>query len=232
MTAENPKSKIQNRVPVTGESKIERLSEAVMLRHDGLFWSFIAINVVGFVWGTIGWYGQQLPRTPLMWWLFVPDCPLVAGLAAIALWGLRQGKKWTVFNLWTAMGCIKYGVWTCMIWLAYWLQTSDFFFLSVAMFVTHIGLIAQGVVLLILTGRWSVRDVLPAFAYYIFADFVDYRLGHHPLYPFEVSAALVQWHTVSMTWLLGMLLIALAKVAGDRPAPASPTPIYARESET
>lgn len=184
------------------------LSEEIMLKHSALFWTWIAINVVGFVWGTVGWYGQQLPTTPLIWWLFVPDCPLVAGLAAIALWGLRNGKRWPVFNLWAAMGCIKYGVWTCTVWVAYWLQTGDFFFLSVAMFLSHVGLIAQGIVLLILTRRWGLREALPAVAYYAFADWVDYGLGHHPGYPERiVSAALVQWHSVAMTWLLGAGLL-------------------------
>lgn len=190
-------------------NRLRDLSEIVLLRHRGLFWTFILINVIGLVWGTIGWYGAQLPRTPLLWWLFVPDCPLVAGLFAIALWGRRNGKRWTVFNLWTAMGSIKYGVWTCTIWLAYWAATGNFFFLSVAMFVTHVGLIAQGVALLLLTEGWRPRDVLPALAYYGVADMVDYGLGHHPMYPLEVSAALVQWHTVAMTWLLGAGLIAL-----------------------
>lgn len=187
-------------------NNLRALSRSVMLEHGWLFWTFIAVNLVSFVWGTVGWYGAQLPQTPLVWWLFVPDCPLVALLFAIALWGLRNGKRWTVFNLWTAMGSIKYGVWTCTIWLAYWVQTGDFNFLSVAMFLTHIGLIAQGVVLLLLTERWRLWQAVPVFAYYIFADLVDYRLGHHPLYPYQVSHALVQWHTVGMTWLLGVAL--------------------------
>jgi uncharacterized membrane protein YpjA len=182
-----------------------------MLRHAWLFWIFILVNVIGFVWGTIGWYGNQLPRTPLVWWIFVPDCPLVAGLFAVALWGLRNGKRWTVFNLWASIGLLKYGIWTCLIWIAYWLATADFFFLSVAMFVTHVGLIAQGIVLLLLTRGWSAWQVLPAFAYYVVADVVDYGLGHYPDYPLEVSAALVQWHTMAFTWLMGLSLISLAK---------------------
>ena len=189
---------------------LRELSKRVMLRYDWLFWTFIVVNVIGFVWGTIGWYGEQLPQTPLILWIFVPDCPLVSLQFAIGLWGIRQGKRWTVFNLWTGLGSIKYGVWTCLIWLVYWAQTGNFFFLSVFMFVTHIGLIAQGVVLLLLTKEWSVREVLPALAYYVLADFVDYGLGHHPTYISSVPAALVQWHTVAMTWLLAGGLLALA----------------------
>ncbi|MDQ4077513.1 MAG: DUF1405 domain-containing protein [Chloroflexota bacterium] len=206
-------------------TRLRSLTETVMLRHGWLFWTFIVVNIIGFVWGTFGWYGDQLPNTPLLCWLFVPDCPLVAGLFAVALWGVRQGKKWTVFNLWTAMGSIKYGVWTCTVWLAYWLQTGNFFFLSVAMFLTHIGLIAQGVVLLLLTERWSVRDVLPALVYYTFADWVDYGLGHHPNYPMQVSAALVQWHTTAMTWGVGAGLAVLARLT--RQEAIEPRPIGA-----
>ncbi|MCB0077059.1 MAG: DUF1405 domain-containing protein [Anaerolineales bacterium] len=186
--------------------QLRDLSRTVTLRSPWLFWAFIVVNVIGFVLGAFGWYGYQLPQTPLIWWLFVPDCPLVALLFAIALWGLRQGKRWTIFNLWAAVGSIKYGVWTCTVWLAYWAQTGDFNALSLLMFVTHVGLIAQGVVLLLLTEGWTLRQALPAFAYYIFADFVDYRLGHHPMYPNVLSAALVQWHTVAMTWLLGVAI--------------------------
>lgn len=192
---------------------LRELSKTVMLRYDWLFWTFIFINVIGFVWGTIGWYGKQLPQTPLAWWFFVPDCPLVAGLFAIALWGVRGNKQWTIFNLWTAMGLIKYGVWTCAVWLVYWSQTGDFFFLSVAMFTTHLGLIAQGIVLLLLTQEWSVRDVLPGLAYYALADFVDYGLGYHPTYPTQwVPATFVGGHTIVMTWLIGGTLLALAKI--------------------
>lgn len=190
---------------------LRSLAERIMLRHAPLFWFWIAVNVVGLVWGTIGWYGFQLAETSPVWWLFVPDCPLVAGLFAVALWGLRNGRRWTVFNLWTAMGLIKYGIWTCTIWLAYWAQTGDFFFLSVAMFLTHIGLIAQGIVLLLLMQRWTTREALPAVAYYLVADVVDYALGHHPGYPTVVSAALVQWHSVAVTWGLGALLVALGR---------------------
>lgn len=203
-------------------SRLRTLSETVMLRHAPLFWFWIAVNLVGLVWGTVGWYGSQLAETSPLWWLFVPDCPLVAGLFAIALWGLRDGRRWTGFNLWVAMGLIKYGIWTCVIWLAYWSQTGDFFPLSVAMFLTHIGLIAQGIVLLLLTRSWTMVEALPALAYYLVADAVDYGLGHHPGYPRVVSAALVQWHTMAVTLILGLLLVARGR------SPARPPTKQAR----
>jgi uncharacterized membrane protein YpjA len=209
------------------------LSRKVMLEIDGLFWLWMAINIVGFVLGTAGWYGGQLAVTPLIWWIFVPDCPLVAGYAAAALWGLRKGRRWTAFNLFTALGCIKYGVWTCLVWLLYWSNTGDFQILSIPflMFVTHLGLIAQGIVILILTERWSVREVLPAVAYYAAADFVDYGLGHHPSYPMlYVSPAIVQWHSVAMTWLLSGLLLWLGWRMEQRTArPSTPTSIEAAQ---
>lgn len=199
-------------------ARLRALSEEVMVRRAPLFWFWIAVNLVGLVWGTIGWYGPQLATTSPVWWLFIPDCPLVAGLFAVALWGLRNGRRWTVFNLWVAMGLIKYGIWTCVIWLAYWSQTGDFFPLSVLMFITHIGLIAQGIVLLLLTRQWTVAEALPAAAYYVVADMVDYGLGHHPGYPMRyVSAALVQWHTVAVTLILGSLLAALGRSPARHP---------------
>lgn len=191
-------------------ANLQRLSRKVMVENSRLFWLWMAINIVGLVLGTFGWYGDQLIKTPVIWWIFVPDCPLVAGYAAVALWGVRQEKRWTTFNLFTALGCIKYGVWTCVVWLLYWSATGDFNPLSILMFVTHMGLIAQGVVLLLLTERWSVREVLPSVAFYAVADFVDYGLGHHPGYPMLfVSPMIVQWHTVAMTWLLSAIFLAV-----------------------
>jgi uncharacterized membrane protein YpjA len=196
---------------------LKSLSRKVMLENQALFWLWMAINVVGLVLGTIGWYSGQLAVTPMIWWIFVPDCPLVAGYAAVALWGLRQGKQWAMFNLFTALGCIKYGVWTCLVWLLYWSATGDFNPLSILMFVTHMGLIAQGVVILLLTERWTVRDVLPSVAFYAVADFVDYGLGHHPTYPLVVSAAIVQWHSVVMTWGLSVVFLWLGWRMEQRP---------------
>jgi uncharacterized membrane protein YpjA len=206
-------------------ANLRTVSRRVMLENRYLFWLWMAINIVGLVLGTIGWYGPQLAATPLIWWVFVPDCPLVAGYAAVVLWGMRQDKRWTAFNLFTALGCIKYGVWTCLIWLLYWSATGDFNPLSVLMFVTHIGLIGQGVVILLLTETWTVRDVLPAVAYYALADFVDYGLGHHPSYPMlYVSHAIVQWHSVVMTWLLSGILLVLGWRCEQRPDISPPTP--------
>ncbi len=205
---------------------LKRLSRKIMLENRALFWLWMAINVVGLVLGTIGWYAPQLAITPVIWWIFVPDCPLVAGYAAVALWGLRQGKRWAAFNLFTALGCIKYGVWTCLVWLLYWSATGDFNPLSILMFVTHLGLIGQGVVLLLLTDTWSVREVLPSVAYYALADYVDYGLGHHPAYPMlYVSHAIVQWHSVVMTWLLSGTLLLLAWRMEQRPDGSTPATV-------
>lgn len=205
-------------------NRLRSLSETVMLKYDALFWTFIVVNIIGFVWGVVGWYGAQLPLTPLVLWHFVPDCPLVAGYFALALWGRRQGKKWTAFNLFVAMGLIKYGVWTCFVWLLYWQNTGDFPFISIAMFTTHLGLIAQGVVLLLLTERWRVEHVIPAFLYYIVADYVDYGLGHYPMYPERyVPPFLVQWHTVFMTWALGLVFMILGwRQTAETPATRQP----------
>jgi uncharacterized membrane protein YpjA len=208
-------------------AQLQALSRTVMLKHDVLFWLWMGINLVGLVLGTVGWYGAQLQVTPAIWWIFVPDCPLAAGYAAAALWGLRQGKRWTMFNLFTAFACIKYGVWTCAVWLAYWSNGGPFVLLDVStlMFVTHLGLIGQGVVLLLLTQRWTIRDVLPAIGFYAAADFVDYALGHHPTYPFQfMSRDFVQWHTVAMTWLLSGVLVYLGWRMEQRPTPETSAP--------
>ncbi|QLQ05840.1 MAG: DUF1405 domain-containing protein [Anaerolineae bacterium] len=55
---------------------------------------------------------------PSPWlWIFIPDCPLFALLFVIAFVALRRHPNWTWFYTITAIGLIKYGVWTVTFWL-------------------------------------------------------------------------------------------------------------------
>jgi uncharacterized membrane protein YpjA len=110
-------------------------------------WTIIAFNFAGFVVGTIFWYGGQLLEAADHWflWLFIPDCPLFAGLFIVAFLGLRKGRDWRLFYTIAAFGLIKYGVWTVVFSLAYWLGGAPVGIMSLAMCLTHVGMILEGV---------------------------------------------------------------------------------------
>ncbi|MBC8446263.1 MAG: DUF1405 domain-containing protein [Chloroflexi bacterium] len=111
-------------------------------------WTIIAFNFAGFVTGIVFWYGDHLfNRAADKWylWPFIPDCPLFAGLFVIAFLGLRRGRDWRLFYTITAYGLIKYGVWTVVYSLAYWRGGGAVTPMNLAMCVSHLGMIAEGV---------------------------------------------------------------------------------------
>jgi uncharacterized membrane protein YpjA len=165
--------------------------------------ALIAINVVAGVVGTIYWYGGDLLRTP--WWamVFVPDCPLFSALFAVALIGLRMGKRWTWFNAITAAGCIKYGVWTITVWTLFWRAGNPLTAESAIMTLSHVGLLSEGIVLMGFLPELRPGHVLITAAWFFLSDWVDYGLGFHPRMASGVSLEFMMWEMIVMTTLLG-----------------------------
>ena len=208
-------------------------------------WTIIAFNFVGFVAGIIFWYGDHLfNRAADKWylWPFIPDCPLFAGLFIIAFLNLRRGRDWRLFNTITAYGLIKYGVWVAVYSIAHWSRGGWVEPLSMLMFLSHLGMIGEGLYvsyrILSPVGRGQMRvemgqetpppmgrrgaegqrsrgargrgstgeftpapphpgasaqkasfrrrDVLIAFGWFLFSDFVDYGLGQYPISSYAV----------------------------------------------
>jgi len=202
-------------------------------------WTIIAFNFAGFVVGTIFWYGGQLLGAADQWflWPFIPDCPLFAGLFIIAFLGLRKGRDWHLFYMITAFGLIKYGVWTVVFSVAYWLGGAPVESMSLAMCFTHVGMILEGIYVAYRIvspvtlaandsgaeappprrGRSAARgvrrvDVLVAFGWFLLSDFVDYGLGHYPQFdPALVPLPLIQWHTIAMTPALAAVFLVLSR---------------------
>ncbi len=199
-------------------------------------WLIIFLNLVGFVVGTIYWYGPHFLvgkdglGAPSPWlWIFIPDCPLFAFLFVIAFVALRRHKKWTWFYTITAIGLIKYGVWTVTFWVTYWLRGAPLTVEGVVMTVAHLGMIVQGVYLLT-QFRAQLRDVLIALAWFVLSDYVDYGLGEYPRFYPLVPLWLMQWHTIAMTWILvaWVAFLSLRKApvtqaANKKPSEVAPT---------
>jgi len=107
-----------------------------------------------------------------------------------------------------AFGQIKYGIWTITAWLLYWRSTAEilgspnFSFDSISMTIAHIGLAAQGIVLLTYF-RPTRGAAWAALLWFGVSDFVDYGLGFYPAIPRQlVSLEVVQWSTITVTVVL------------------------------
>ncbi|WP_435175918.1 DUF1405 domain-containing protein [Halorussus sp. AFM4] len=173
----------------------ERL-EDVALRYA---WVIVAVNLLGTAFG-FWYYGfHPLPLSdplitlqfglePPVMWPFVPDSPVATLFiaASLALWKL--GRSSEVVNALAFFGCLKLGLWTPFVLLAF---MEGFSYNSVWMynflFWSHLGMVAEA----FLIHRYSdfpVGAVLVAVVWYGLNDVVDYFVpvvgsAHHTLLP-------------------------------------------------
>jgi uncharacterized membrane protein YpjA len=141
--------------------------------------------------------------------------------AALLLCGslFQRAPVWLLSVI--AAGQIKYGVWTITAWLLFWRNTDALFgypaftFDSILMTISHIGLVAQGILLLTYF-RPNVAGAIATLVWFGASDIVDYGpksagLGWYPGIPEIIPLAVLQWSTIAMTWLLslGFLIVAL-----------------------
>lgn len=164
-----------------------------------------------WVWGaavvaTAVWLSTYVPGTSDGWQQQRAMFALwsLAWLAA-AVW-FRHPPAWLLGIF--AFGQIKYGIWTITAWLLYWRSTAEilgaphFSFDSITMTIAHVGLAAQGVLLLAYFRPTRVA-ALAAGLWFGASDFMDYGLGFYPAIPEElIPLAVVQWSTLTVTVLL------------------------------
>ncbi len=184
----------------------------VILKRPLLFWACMFANAVGVVWGGWIWYGPQLAAAPAWAWLFIPDCPLAAFWASLALIGLYYGRQWSWFNAFAAFACLKYGLWTVGFWLRHWSQVGfvdGFWPLELMLFVTHLGLTCEGLLLALRIGPLSLPARLTVISWYLLSIFVDYGLGHHPPLTPAVPLSFVFWLATLLTTAIGVALLLL-----------------------
>lgn len=187
--------------------KLLRWTMDLILRQPILFWTAFIINVVGVVWGIFLWYWPMLISSPLWTIPFIPDCPEAALFWCIAAIGLWMGKRWPAFTAFTAFACIKYGFWTLFFWSRHWMGGAPVEFMEVVLFLSHIGLICEGILLLPYIGSISLGKRLAIIAWFVFSIFVDYGLGYHPPMTAYVTSQYASWVAVILTTLLGVGLL-------------------------
>ncbi|MFH1696968.1 MAG: DUF1405 domain-containing protein [Candidatus Diapherotrites archaeon] len=155
-------------------------------RTQTLFWAVFIANLAGAAYGFIFYYGSTLASSNPLLWIFIADCPLAALLFAIAIFLIHRGARAEWFYFLAAATALKYGIWTIFV-LSYF---PEFYFtpaaalIYVVLFAAHIGLIAE---VSLLAGKLSIRPLLalPALAWLLLNDFLDYTLFIHPPIPQE-----------------------------------------------
>lgn len=197
----------------------------LVLRGPLTFWACMAANLVGVVWGGWFWYGPQLAAAPAWAWLFIPDCPAAALYATIAFVSLRYGRAQGWFTAFAAFACVKYGLWTIAFWLRHWSEAGfvpGYWPLEVMLFVAHVGLTCEGVLLASRIGPLGLPARLAVVGWFALSIAVDYGLGHHPPLTYAVPTAFALWVAVALTGAIGaaLLLAAPRPRQLNTPAPA------------
>lgn len=206
----------------------------LILKHPLIFWACMAANLVGVVWGGWFWYGPQLAQSPVWAWLFIPDCPLAALWATVAFLGLRYGRSWGWFNAFAAFACLKYGLWTIAFWLRHWSEAGlvpGYWPLEAMLFVSHIGLTCEGILLATRIGPISLPARLTVVGWYALSIVIDYGVRlpgvppFHPPLTYAVPFTFVLWTAVALTGALAaaLLLPAVRTRPGGAPTAAPRT---------
>jgi uncharacterized membrane protein YpjA len=166
-------------------------------------------NMLGAVIGGVVWYGPQLAAAPIWAYPFIPDCPLAAFVATIALIAIRSGRRWPLFNGLVAFGCMKYGLWTLAFWSRHWFAGGEIEPISVGLFVTHMGLFSEGLLIALYALPLNLPRRMAVIGWYVLSIFVDYAFGFHPPLTEFVPVEYVFWVATGLTTVLGVALLAL-----------------------
>lgn len=183
-----------------------------------------ALIVVGLI-SLLLWLSTYLPGMSLGWQQ--QGAMLAVWSASLLLTGLlfQRAPVWLLGIF--AFGQIKYGIWTVTAWLVFWRNTALVYgapmytFDSVFMTLTHLALIGQGIFLLTYF-RPTWRAAGAALLWFGLSDFVDYGLGFYPGLPLRfIPLSIMQWSTITVTFVLTGIYLWLAGQRSPTTAPAS-----------
>src|SRR5690606_15445464 len=120
-------------------------------------------------------------------------------LATIAFVAHRYSRRWLWFTALSAFACLKYGAWTSSFLLKHWSGGGLIEPISAGLFITHIGLMAEGALLVPQIGRLSLGARLATIGWFALSIFVDYGLGFHPPLTPQVPVEFVFWLATGLT---------------------------------
>ncbi len=153
----------------------------------------VVINFGGSVYGYY-WYRQQLAETAWYWWPLIPDSPFSSTLMFISMILLLRNKTYTGIFLWGNLSAIKYGLWAAIININYWQLTSIFTWENWMLTLSHIGMAAEGLLLLLILPVRR-RNVIWVAVWFALNDGLDYLINLHP-YLFDSNQYTLAWTSV------------------------------------
>ena len=136
------------------------------------------VNLAGSAYG-YWWYHRQLAETPLLAWPLVPDSPFSTTLFAAALAACLAGARFTALAVVACAANVKYGLWAVAVIGHYWWLGGDIAPVEVMLWLSHLGMAAQGV-LFWRPLSYSLPAVWAAAGWMLANDLADYLWGLHP----------------------------------------------------
>ncbi|MFN5929549.1 MAG: DUF1405 domain-containing protein [Roseiflexaceae bacterium] len=176
-----------------------------------IFWACMLGDLLGFLIGTVIWYGPQLMRAPWWAWPFIPDCPLAALLGLFAYMRLRAHQPADWLTVLASLSCIKYGIWTVIFWTTKWANTGEYLPLEIGLVIVHLALMAQGLLLLPALLQVTIPVRLIGVAWLALSVVVDYGFGHHPVLDPSLTRFQAGTWAAVITLMLGILMLLLAR---------------------
>ncbi len=172
----------------------------------------ILVDLIGIAYGYY-YYSEQLSSSPLYLWPFIPDCPLYVMVFTIALLLAIFGIESRLFGCIAAVGMMKYGLWTvtALVLFGDYFFSSQLWLMSSILFVLHIGMFAEGP--LLIPKRLSKVHLGVGLLWFLINDYFDYFygylnlagayiLGTHPILPSADRLPLI----MVLTFIFSILL--------------------------
>ncbi len=167
--------------------------------------AILAANLVGAAYGFY-WYEVQLALTPLVYWVFTPDCPEFAMLFAVVLIFRLYGRRLYDFEVPVFFGLIKYGTWTIFTIALYFMASGNIAELDEWMLlISHVGMAAEGI-LYFKYLRLNKLNISVSLAWFALSDYMDYVVGVYPYLPYPRHLAFVRAYAVISTAAISVFL--------------------------
>jgi uncharacterized membrane protein YpjA len=195
-------------------------------------WVVAVADLGGALAGYTYWYGATILASPWYYWIFVPDCPLAAMFAGLALLAYHYGRRWEWLGLFAVGTCLKYGLWTVVSWSVDFSRGGPYTLEGVGMAVTHFILIIEGLILMRFV-RYRLWPVVIASLYLVANDLADYVANQFPRLPELVGVGMMRIVAICSTVaILGFWAMMTARAAmrarAAGPGQTAPRPMAPR----
>lgn len=187
-------------------------------------WMILIINFFGSVYGYY-WYAGQLAATDKKLWLFVPDSPLATTMLAVVLALSLTGFRKSLFTVLACTACIKYGLWAVIVITDSWMRGSRIMPEEMMLWISHLGMAAQGLVYLWQEAGARIKRgdapfagevIVCTAAWMAVNDFLDYYLDIHPYLYMENQETMAAAAVVLLSVLILLSLILINRAGPAR----------------